>query len=208
LRALAKYAVSLLLAGLLLWFVLRGTDLRLVGEQLARASLGGLVLAAAVNLGHNVFRVWRWGVLLRPVRPAIPFRPMFDAVILGYMTSWIIPGRLGELVRPALLSGREGVPLGPCLGSIVADRLLDGAAVVTLFGIGIAATPLAGEAASHVEFIRGASVLMVCGVGAVLAALLVAGRHRRRLEPWLARRGRAVAGIWRSRCCTRRWPGG
>jgi uncharacterized protein (TIRG00374 family) len=177
--------------------VLRGTDLDRVGHQLAAASIAGILLSAAINLAHNVFRVWRWGVLLRPVRAAIPFRPMFDAVILGYMTSWIIPGRLGELVRPALLSGREGVPLGPCLGSVVADRLLDGAAVVALFGIGIATTPLAGEAAEHAAVIRAGALVMVVALFALLAILLVAGRARHRIEPWLAGRGRAIAWVGR-----------
>ena len=35
-----------------------------------------------------------------------------------------VKGSLGEVVRPTLLSAREKVPLGPCLGSVVADRLL------------------------------------------------------------------------------------
>ena len=61
---------------------------------------------------------------------------LIDAVILGYATSWVVPGRLGELVRPALLAGRQRLPLGPCLGSVVADRLLDGMAVLALFVVG------------------------------------------------------------------------
>src|SRR5262245_54924364 len=118
----AKAVLGLLLAVVLLWWVFRDTDLHQVRMDLARASLPLLVVAALVNLSHNVFRVWRWRALLAPVRPDLPFRPLFAAVIVGYMTTWIVPGRLGELVRPALVSSREGVPLGPCLGTIVSDR--------------------------------------------------------------------------------------
>ena len=50
----------------------------------------------SAHLGHNVFRTWRWGALLGPVRKGVRFRPMLSAIILGYMTSWIVPGRLGE----------------------------------------------------------------------------------------------------------------
>ena len=141
-RAASKYVAGLLLAAALLWWVLRDTDGELLLAQLGRVSWPGLVACLTLNIGHNVFRVWRWRALLEPVRPNVPFRPMFDAVVLGYMTTWVIPGRLGELVRPALLAGRARLPLGACLGTVLADRLLDGFGVLILFTLGVAITPL------------------------------------------------------------------
>src|SRR5206468_1137111 len=111
-------------------------DPQALSAALLSASWPALALAAFLNLAHNVFRVLRWGLLLTPVRPRVPFRPMFSAVILGFMTTLLVPGRVGELVRPALLSAREDLPLGPCLGTVVADRLLDGVAIVALFALG------------------------------------------------------------------------
>ena len=102
----AKYLAGLILAVLLFWWVLKGIDLELLGEAVREASLAGLVLAGILNISHNIFRVLRWKALLRPVKARIAFLPMFSAVILGYMTTWVIPGRLGELVRPALLTAR------------------------------------------------------------------------------------------------------
>src|SRR5258706_7808180 len=128
--------VGLLLAVLLLYWVLHDKPREERLSALMRASWPALALGAAVNVGHNVFRVLRWRWLLDPVRPSVPFRPMFVAVILGYMTTWLVPGRVGELVRPALLSARQGIPLGPCLGTVVADRLLDGVTIVALFAAG------------------------------------------------------------------------
>src|SRR5262245_28071702 len=126
---------GLVLAALLLYLVFHNVDRQELSRALAATSWPLLASGAAINLGHNVFRVFRWRRLLQPVR-TVPLRPMFVAVILGYMTTWILPGRIGELVRPALLSARENVPLGPCLGSVVADRLLDGVAIVALFAAG------------------------------------------------------------------------
>jgi len=155
---------------------------------------GGVLLA--VLLTHNVFRVWRWRALLEPVRVGVPFRPMFSAVILGYMTSWVVGGRVGELVRPALLSGREQLPLGPCLGTVVADRLLDGLAVLALFAIGMLVAPLQGEAATHVPLLRTGALTLVAVIGAVVVLLAAAsslesrfrdGVMRRGLVGWLAR---------------------
>jgi uncharacterized protein (TIRG00374 family) len=158
--------------------------------NLRQASVSVLIGAGLVGLFHNVFRVLRWRALLEPVRSNVPFRPMFDAVILGYATSWLIPGRLGEVVRPALLSGRERLPLGPCLGSVLADRLLDGMAVLFLFGAGVLLTPLTEESVRHASVIRGSAVGLVVLIGIPIFILFLASRGRARLERALAgRRG-------------------
>jgi len=185
-----KYVGGLALAGVLLWWVLRGTDPAELWAQLQQASILGLLAAGLTGVAHNVFRVLRWRALLEPVRPNIPFRPMFDAVILGYAISWAIPGRLGEVVRPALLSGRERLPLGPCLGSVVADRLLDGMAILVLFGAGIALTPLTNESLGQANVLRGSAIALVFLIAVPIVVLLVAAKGRARIERMLAgRRG-------------------
>jgi len=123
---------------------------------------------------------------------------MFVAIIVGYMTSWIVPGRLGEIVRPMLLSVREKLPLGPCLGSVVADRLLDAMAVVALFAVGSWITPLEGRAAEYATVIRTASLTLAAGVAVLTAALIAASMSGERFERWLGGRPRALAWVGRS----------
>jgi uncharacterized protein (TIRG00374 family) len=118
---------------------------------------------------------------------------MFSAVILGYATSWVAPGRLGELVRPALLSGRERLPLGPCLGSVVADRLLDGMAILGLFGLGVVLAPPTEGTMAHAGVIRVSAIVMVLLISVPIVILLVAAKRRRMLEEKLASR-RGVRG--------------
>ena len=193
-------AIGLALTVFLLWWVFRDTDPKQVGRALAGASIGMLILGGLLNLGHNVFRVWRWKALLEPVREGVSFRPLFAAVIVGYLTTWLVPGRLGEVVRPALLSARENVPLGPSLGTVVSDRILDGMTIVLLFAVGTLATQLPGGAAPHVAGIRtvpmpwalavhlplinhaatGRFMMYASLVLAVIAALWLARRHLRR----------------------------
>ncbi len=187
-----QFVSGLILAALLLWWVLHGIDPKDLRTALARTSWIALVLGALINLSHNVFRVWRWGLLLAPVRRGVRFRPMIVSVILGYMTTWVLPGRLGELVRPALLSSKEGVPLGPCVGTVVADRLLDGVAIVGLFAIGsLYASFSAASAVLAGEIRLGAWIsLAVILVGlAGLAAVSTAGP---RVDAWLAQRATPV----------------
>lgn len=189
---------GVLLAGLLLWWVFRGTDLPALMAQIRQASLLGLLVAAIVNLSQNIFRVWRWQALLTPVRAGVPFRPLFSAVILGYLVSWVIPGRLGEVVRPALVSGREGIPLAPVLGTVVADRVMDGIAILVLFAVGLWVTPLQGQAADHAAYFRGIALVTVGALVGVLAVMLAASSGARpALEAWVEKRGRFLRWLGR-----------
>ena len=179
---------GLLLAAVLLYWVFHDKDFQALSSALIRASWPALALAAFLNLAHNGVRVLRWGWLLEPVRPGVPFRPMFSAVILGFMTTLLVPGRVGEVVRPALLSARESLPLGPCLGTVVADRLLDGVAIVALFALGsLNAHFVAGSAslAGEIRFTAAAALMvMVAGLVALVAISTFGGR----METWLSRR--------------------
>ena len=169
---------------LMVW-VLRGTDPATLWAQIRAASFLGLLVGGTLNIGHNVFRVLRWGVLLEPVKTGVGFRPMFAAVMIGYMTSWVVPGRLGELVRPMLVSSREGVELGPAVGSVVVDRVLDVVSVALLFGIGLATTSLSGPAAKHAALLKTGAVVMTLGAFAILLVMVVASRAGERVESWI-----------------------
>lgn len=191
----AKFAAGGLLAVALLAWVLKDVERDALLRALATASFAGVVVGGALNFAHNVPRVWRWGRLLAPIRTAIPFRPMFAAVILGYMTTWLVPGRVGEVVRPLLLAGREKLPLGPCLGSVVADRLLDGAAIVVLFGAALPFVAFEGAAAGHADAIRATATVAVAAALALLAGLVAASAASGPLSRWLEPRPRAVRWI-------------
>lgn len=186
----AKYAVGGLLAAAMLWVVFRGVDFPLLARTLAGASWSLLLAAAALNLAHNGFRVWRWGALLEPVAPRLPFRPLLVAVIVGYLTTWTIPGRVGEFVRPALLSVRSGVPLGPSIGSVVADRLLDGVALAALCAGGLWIAPPAEGGASGVDAVRASLWFMVAVTGGFFSFLLLSSALCGPVARWIeGRRG-------------------
>ena len=183
-----KFLGGGLLAAFLLWVVLRDVEPRELVAALGRASIRGLLLAGLVNLSHNVFRAWRWGLLLNPVRARISFRSRFSAIIIGYLTTWTIPGRLGELVRPALLSAKEKVPLGPCIGSVVADRLLDGVAIVVLFALGVWIAPPTAAGSDYAVRIGDIAWALLVVLLVALALLIVAGSLRARIQAWVDRR--------------------
>ena len=191
-----KYLAGLGLAVLLIAWVLRGTDPQRLRETIATASITGLLASGMLQIGHNLFRVWRWRVLLQPIGRA-GVGSMLAACVIGYLVSWVLPGRLGELVRPALLAGRENLPLVPTVGTVVVDRLTDAVAIVALFGAGLVLTPLQGEAAAQAATLRPAAILFLPISLSMLLGLWGLARWRQRLEPLFAKRGGLVGRVGR-----------
>jgi uncharacterized membrane protein YbhN (UPF0104 family) len=181
-RNLFKYAFGAVLAAVLLWWVVKDVDPGELGRAMAGVNVPLYVASILLNVLHYVPRVWRWGLLLRPVSEHVRFRPMFVAVTLGYTITWIVPGRLGEFVRPALLSGRERLPLGPAVGSVVADRLLDGLTIVAMFTA--VATSGVGGAVGDLGALRIGAWTMIAAGAVGLGTLLTVARHRERLAGW------------------------
>jgi uncharacterized protein (TIRG00374 family) len=51
------------------------------------------------------------------------------------MSNMLLPLRVGEVIRPVMLSRKENVPLGGVLATIVLERVFDLLTVVLLFGV-------------------------------------------------------------------------
>ena len=53
-------------------------------------------------------RALRWQVLLEPVGPT-RFRTAFRTTIIGFAALFLLPARLGEVLRPYLLARQDGL---------------------------------------------------------------------------------------------------
>lgn len=145
-----QIAVSVVLAGAFLAFFLRGLDLREITRQLAAADARWLGTSVALGIGTFLFRALRWTWLLRPVA-RVRFYPAFVATGFGFAMN-NLPGKVGEVLRPALLARSEKLPFSPLLASVVLERVFDGAAVIFFFVI---------AAATGIPNMRGTAKLLV-----------------------------------------------
>jgi uncharacterized protein (TIRG00374 family) len=127
-----RVAVSLAVTVFFLWLALRGIDWLEVWEHLRGANY--LLLAASIvvsTLGMHV-RALRWGTLLHPVRPDVPFRPRIAGTFVGFAANNLLPARIGEFAR-ALVTARAGqMPVSSVFASLVVERVLDGLVMVAL----------------------------------------------------------------------------
>lgn len=82
----------------------------------------GLMLAMSVL--PMVFRALRWGIQLRALGVAAPFRVLLYSIFGTYAVNLVFP-RLGEVWRTGYVAYRENAQFSTVLGSMIADRFAD-----------------------------------------------------------------------------------
>ncbi len=131
-RALT-WIISLGLTAVLMYFFLHKANFSDVARETENASLSFLGLAVLLEVVSIVMRAYRWGVMLRSVKKGIPMAPLLKATVVSFTMTGLIPGRVGEVGKPYLLSVWQKLPFGSLLASVVLERAMDLVALVILW---------------------------------------------------------------------------
>ena len=82
---------------------------------------------------HFWIRAHRWGILLKPYKAEIPIGSLYHATVIGYLISYLLPGRLGEIARPVILAEKEKIKKPQAIATIVLERLIDALIIFSFF---------------------------------------------------------------------------
>src|SRR5580765_2410961 len=183
---------TLVIVGLtvgLLWLFVRNIDLDETWRAMIHANPWFLSAAVLVVLATYILRAQRWLILLKPLGPA-RFRQAFRTTVIGFAANLLLPGRVGEVLRPYLLARAEDMNPASAFATIIVERLLDMAMVIVLFAL---ALPVSGvDLGPQASVIKG-SALVLAGIAIVgLAALFVLAGQPERLGVWASRLGRRL----------------
>jgi uncharacterized protein (TIRG00374 family) len=132
--------VGVLLSILLLWFLFRDTNWRVLGTVLRQVDAGWLFLALILSFGSSFARVQRWSYVVRASHPAT-FRSMFSATQIGLLVNLLIPARLGDVVRGYVLSSLAKISFTRSLTLVALDRINDIFALVVVLLIALFSFP-------------------------------------------------------------------
>lgn len=183
---LVPVIVGLAISAVAVYVLVSSIDLDATRSALSRVHverLAPIALVLAVQFSLRAFRWSRLAASLRPEAPVAPRRFMVPLAI-GYLGNAILPARLGEAVRAAILGRREELPVAAVLGTVLVERVVDTLTLAMLAGV--VAAVIAPE-----WMARLAAVIAVIGIVG-LVVLLVGGR-------WLAARlSNATQGTWRT----------
>jgi hypothetical protein len=165
------------LTAALMAFFLRSADLSSVWSEISRARLELVVAGLAANAVSYVIRVGRWQRLLAPIGQ-VGFGAAAHATVIGFATTALLPGRLGEVLRPYLLARRQRLSVSAALATIVLERLLDLIAVVMLLGVFLLffSSDLPQADDQVLAALRGGGIIAACGAALALILIVVAAR--------------------------------
>lgn len=138
-RWLRNLLISLLVAGLFLFLAFRNVKLDELGQALGRFHPAWLVPAIAISLLLQVFRAWRWQLELRPLA-RISLGRLWVVTSIAYMSINLLPVRMGEIVRPWLLSRRSSVTFSNVVGNLVIEKTMDSIVIVFYILAGLLTT--------------------------------------------------------------------
>ncbi len=124
------------LVALLVW---RGPDWNLVADAFRLVAWEWIVAAIALNLLSVVARAAAWDRVIEQAMPAPrpPFRLVFSAFGVGLFANAVLPGRIGELARVAVLTRhqeRRADAWATLVGTVFAHRVFDVVPLLLLIG--------------------------------------------------------------------------
>lgn len=117
--------VSTVLLIVFLYLAFRNVKFGELAEILKNTNYLYVVIGITIGVvGGTIVRSLRWGILLEPIKPKIPFMSLFSPTIVGYMVNNVIP-RSGEFIRPYLIGKNIGISKTSAFATIILERVLD-----------------------------------------------------------------------------------
>lgn len=120
--------------GISLFFLIllfRKIDFRQLGAAFRTLDYRFLTAAVLLTLFSYSFRSVRWHYLVLPLKRC-RMRHLLAATIIGYMGNNLLPARLGEFLRAAVLAEKEQLEVSAVFATLVIDRLFDGFTVLLI----------------------------------------------------------------------------
>ncbi|MGB6942529.1 MAG: lysylphosphatidylglycerol synthase transmembrane domain-containing protein [Bryobacteraceae bacterium] len=177
-RTFVLAIVVSLIVLVLLAYRTRGASFRwdLFLATLSQVNWRWLAASICLILLSNVGRALRWQVMLRPFGHPIGVWRLTSDTAIG-LTAGVLLGRVGEVVRPYLISVQTRLPFSSQVAAWLLERILDLLAVLLLCGYAlIRIPPNSWRLGSKVQDALAAGGYSLAGAGLLCLVLLLAFR--------------------------------
>lgn len=167
---LVRIVLGFAITAIFVWLFIDRLSWAEISQALASFDIAWLPVAlACVAAGYSA-RITRWWLMLRPAEPSLPWRAAAAPFLISIAVNNVAPLRAGDVLRLFAFRDRPALGTGRVLGTVIVERLLDLAALLTIFFVLLPQVP-----AGHISpsFVRGAAVVAGAGAVAALGLLLL-----------------------------------
>lgn len=143
-------------------------------KNLQSVSLKWLAVSVLCATTANIFRAWRWQLMIFPFAAKKPaFLNVFNALMIGYLINLALP-RAGELARCAWIAKKEQIDTAKLIGSVIAERIFDLLMLLLLVSLSLLLYQDLFSNLLYFEFSTSAKDKILLAVGGFLAIFLFA----------------------------------
>lgn len=126
--------VGAMVSALALYFALRNVPFDNLWSYLKTINFLWILPSAAIALLGFGLRTMRWQMILISSHK-IDFWTAFHPLMIGFTINSILPGRVGEIARPVILSRKTKIPFTTGLATVATERVLDACTLIVLFAL-------------------------------------------------------------------------
>ncbi len=126
--------LGIILSALALYLAFRNVPFSELIIYFASINYLWIVPAVVVIFITFAIRAYRWQIILGTAHK-VGFWQAFNPMMIGFMINCVLPGRVGEVARPAVLLKKEKVPFLTGLATVAAERVFDVAILMVLFAV-------------------------------------------------------------------------
>lgn len=141
-KKILQLGVGCTISAVMMYLAFKDLDVERLKESFSAMRLWPFIPFVALFAAHFLARSLRWRLLLPSLeRGRVPVRKLFDAIMLGNLATFILPLRLGEFIRPLLLSRWAEYSFASSFISVVIERFFDLSGVLIAFAFVVPLLP-------------------------------------------------------------------
>ena len=123
---------GILLSAAALYFAFKNVPLGELADYFKSINYFWVLPSALMVWVCFFLRAVRWRIILESSQKISVWRA-FHPLMIGFMMNCILPGRVGEVARPAILKKNEKIPFATGLATVAAERVFDICLLVLFF---------------------------------------------------------------------------
>lgn len=194
----ARLGIGIVAALIFLWLAFRQVHWSAGWQILVNSEPVWVLVGLCVLASDYLLRIVRWWLMLRSMI-GLPFRSSVGPFLASIALNNVLPFRAGDLMRMAGFRGQLRLPPTCVLGTLVVERLLDLAALLVFFFIGLLGVEPARVPSAFVHAGYAIAAGCLLGIMVALAASRALAGALQRLSEAAGVRGLAAA------ACLARW---
>ncbi|TVM03388.1 MAG: hypothetical protein CV087_05430 [Candidatus Brocadia sp. WS118] len=132
--------VSILASVVCTWLFVRNIEWALLKNALRGANYWFIIPTLVLTLVVYVVRAIRWRGLLSHIK-VISIMNLLSVTLIGFMANNILPARVGEVLRPFILTKKEDIKFSTSFATVIVERIFDMLGLIIFTVVVIALLP-------------------------------------------------------------------